>query len=162
MIEIVTCAKLLGILVSSDFSWRAHVTASLRKARKRLFMLHRLRHAKAPQSILWTTYSSMIRSMLSYAFPSWCNVGKTVMNDIVQFERRICKRFNIECEIDFLSFCETMAQRLADKSLNASHPLYCIFDFSSVRFSSRLGKSHRRVLARRPTSRFNSSFIRFT
>lgn len=158
-VEIVSSAKLLGVLLSSDFSWKAHVTASLRKARKRLFFLHRLRQARAPQCVLGSTYCSMIRSILSYAFPAWCNVGKTLIKDLIRFERRICKRFNIECEVDFLTFCETMARRLSEKSLDVSHPLNSIFDFSSTRFSSRLGKSHRRVLAR--TSRFKSSFIRF-
>ena len=33
------------------------------------------------------------------------------MQLVTQFERRLCKRFNIKCEVDILSFCNSMAPR---------------------------------------------------
>ena len=152
-------AALLGITISDDLSWKQHVSNILRRARKRIFFLYRLRQAKASQHVLWTTYCAMIRLILSYAFPAWCNVGKRDMWLLSRFELRLCNRFCMRLEADFESFCALMTERLAEKSLASHHPLHCIFDFLPSRYSSRLGQSHRKVLAR--TSRFKQSFIRF-
>lgn len=159
-IEVVSSANLLGITLSDNFSWRQHVSAILRKARKRIFFLYRLRQANAPQHVLWTTYCAMLRSVLSYSFPAWCNLNKCDMRLLARFEQRICRRFHIKRDVDFETFCASTAKKLAERSLAPHHPLYGIFDFLPSRYSSRLGHSHRKVLAR--TCRFKNSFIRFS
>ena len=158
-IEVVSSAMLLGLTIASDFSWKPHIKLVLQRARKRVFFLNRLKQARAPQSVLWTVYSAMIQSILSYTYPAWCNIGKCDMTLVTNFERRIFKRFNMKCENDFFSFCVSMAKRLADSALESHHPLNGIFDFLPTRFSSRKGRSHRKLLAR--TNRFKNSFISF-
>ena len=159
-IELVSSANLLGITISDNLSWKLHVYSILRKARKRIFLLYRLRQAKAPQHVLWLAYCAMLRSILSYSYPAWCNIGKGDVKLLTQFERRLCNRFDMRCDIDFQCFCSSVAKKLADKSLASQHPLHGVFDFLPSRFSSRLGNSYRKVFAR--TCRFKNSFIRFT
>jgi hypothetical protein len=159
VIEIVPSTKLLGLTLSSDFSWRLHVSEILSKSRKRLFFLHRLKQAKAPECVLWKTYCAMIRSIMCYSYPAWCNISKCDMQRLKQFEHRICKRFHIKCGVAFSDFCFSLAERLAASAIRSHHPLNGIFDILPSRFSARLGKSHRKVLAR--TSRFKNSFISF-
>ena len=159
VIEEVAFAKLLGLTIGSNFSWKMHIADALRKARQRMFLLHVLQRANAPQWALWKTYCVMIRSILSYAFPAWCNANKGDMRMITNFEKRICRRFNLCCEISFSEFCVTVAKRLASNASKPHHPLNSIFDFESTRYSTRLGYNHRKVKSK--TTRFKHSFISF-
>ncbi len=158
-VQIVSSAKLLGLTISSNLSWKSHVSLILQRARKRLFFLRRLMDARAPEFVLWTAYCGLIRSVLSYAYPAWCNVGSGDMGALTRFEHRICKRFRVECKVRFDCFCASAAKNLAQKALASHHPLNGIFDTEATRSSSRVGKGYRKVLAR--TSRFKTSFISF-
>ena len=108
---------------------------------------------------LLLTSCGLIRSVLSYAYPAWCNVGSGDMGALTRFERRICKRFRVECKVSFDCFCASAAKNLAQKALASHHPLNGIFDTAATRTSSRVGKGYSKVLAR--TSRFKKSFISF-
>ena len=51
-IKVVTDAKLLGVTISSDLSWNAHITEVIKTAAKRLYFLIQLKRARVSQKDL--------------------------------------------------------------------------------------------------------------
>jgi hypothetical protein len=68
-LEIVKSAKLLGVTVTSDLSWNAHINNVIKKAAKRLYFLVQLKRANLPRKDLVLFYITCIRSILTYAMP---------------------------------------------------------------------------------------------
>ena len=68
-IERFTQAKVLGVTLSSDLSWNAHVDMIVSKARNRVFTIHQLKRAGIRQCDLLRVYVSVIRPVLEYACP---------------------------------------------------------------------------------------------
>ena len=65
----VTQAKVLGVTLSSDLTWNAHVDTIVSKARKRVFTIYQLKRAGIRQRDLLRVYVSVIRPVLEYACP---------------------------------------------------------------------------------------------
>ena len=71
-IERVSQAKVLGVTISSDLSWNAHVDEEIiSKARKRVYMIYQLKRAGINQNDLIRIYVSVIRPVVEYACPVW-------------------------------------------------------------------------------------------
>ena len=51
-IKVVTNAKLLGVTISTDLSWNAHITEVIKTAVKRLYVLIQLKRARVSQKDL--------------------------------------------------------------------------------------------------------------
>ena len=68
-IERVTQATVLGVTLSSDLTWNAHVDTIVSKARKRVFTIYQLKRAGISQCDLLRVYVSVIRPVLEYACP---------------------------------------------------------------------------------------------
>ena len=64
----VTQAKVLGVTLSSDLTWNAHVDTIVSKARKRVFTIYQLKRAGIRQCDLLRVYVSVIRPVLEYAY----------------------------------------------------------------------------------------------
>ena len=62
-------AKLLGVTISSDLSWNAHITEVIKKAAKRLYFLIQLKRARVSQKDLCLFYVTCVRSVIDYAAP---------------------------------------------------------------------------------------------
>ena len=62
----VTQAKVLGVTLSSDLTWNAHVDTIV-SARKRVFTIYQLKRAGIRQCDLLRVYVSVIRPVLEYA-----------------------------------------------------------------------------------------------
>ena len=68
-LERVECVTLLGVKLSCDLSWHAHVEHIVKKANSRLYNLNMLRRAKmSPQDIV-NIYCSKVRPVVEYAAP---------------------------------------------------------------------------------------------
>ena len=65
--ETVSSAKVLGVTISSDLKWSAHIDSITTKAAKRLYLLRQLKRAGIAPSDLVLFYCSVIRSVLEYA-----------------------------------------------------------------------------------------------
>jgi hypothetical protein len=63
--------KLLGVIISNDLSWDAHVDYILGKVAKRFYFLIQLVHAGVRDSDMITIFCSIVRSVLEYACPVW-------------------------------------------------------------------------------------------
>jgi len=70
-IERVTTFKLLGVMISADLSWEAHVNYMLSKVAKRMYCIHYLVRAGVLAADIVLVYKSIIRSVLEYACPVW-------------------------------------------------------------------------------------------
>jgi len=71
VIEHVTTFKLLGITLSSDLSWEAHINAICAKVAPRLYYLKQLRRAGLPSGDLLYLYLTVIRPVLEYGCVVW-------------------------------------------------------------------------------------------
>jgi len=103
-IERVSLAKVLGITISSDLTWNAHVYEIISKARKRMHMIYQLKRASINQSDLIRIYVYVIRHVVEYACPVWhTNVPKYLPDNIETIKNGVSKLYfqvistHIEC-----------------------------------------------------------------
>ena len=68
--ESIICAKVLGVYISSDLSWRSHVDYVCPNASKSIYFLSKLKRAGASQRDLHMFYKAAVRSVVEYA--AWC------------------------------------------------------------------------------------------
>ena len=70
-VERVHTFKMLGVLLSDDLSWKAHVNHMHSRASPTLCYLRKLKRCGLSQSDLLAYYRTMIRPILEYACPVW-------------------------------------------------------------------------------------------
>jgi len=66
-VESVRTYKLLGVIISDDLEWNAHVEYVIAKAAKRLYALRLLKRAGVMPKHLLKVYLCSVRSVLEYA-----------------------------------------------------------------------------------------------
>ena len=59
--------KLLGVTISNNLTWHAHIKEVIKKASKRLYYLTQLKRARLPVEDLVLFYTSCVRSVMDYA-----------------------------------------------------------------------------------------------
>ena len=70
-IEVVSSAKLLGVVVSDNLRWNAHVESICKKAATCLSFLKQLKRAKVPPKDMLLFYTTCIRPVLEHAYPEF-------------------------------------------------------------------------------------------
>ena len=91
-IERVQSFKLLGVYVSSDLSWSAHVAYLLKKISKHIHIIYQLVRAGMSANDIIIVYCSIIRSALEYACPVWHpGLTKAQSDDLERVQRRCLK-----------------------------------------------------------------------
>ena len=65
-IKLVKDAKLLGVTISGDLTWNAHITEVTKKAAKRLYFLVQLKRARVPQKDLCLFCITCVHSVIEY------------------------------------------------------------------------------------------------
>ena len=88
----VTQAKVLGVTLSSDLTWNAHVDTIVCKARKRVFTIYQLKRAGIRQCDLLRVYVSVIRPVLEYACPVWHTSLPMYLSDNIETIQKRCLR----------------------------------------------------------------------
>ena len=160
-VPIVTSITLLGITISNDLRWNAHIDCIVKKACKRIFLIRNLRKADCPIPIMFQAYTSFIRSVVLYAYPSFCNIPDYLKSKLVKLEKRVLRIIIHDKEHSFPSVIEigeSLCEKLFQKvSSDVSHPLRRCFAPRSAR--TRTSKVLQPI--RSKTSRFSSSFMRF-
>ncbi len=70
-VERVSSFKYLGLNISEDLTWTAHIQTQVKKARERLYHLRQLRKSRVSPAILKTFYSGAIESVLTLCISGW-------------------------------------------------------------------------------------------
>ena len=91
-IERVTQAKVLGVTLSPDLTWNAHVDTIVSKARKTVFTIDQLKRAGIRQCDLLRVYVSVIRPVLEYACPVWHTSLPMYLSDNIETIQKRCLR----------------------------------------------------------------------
>ncbi len=84
IIERVSASKVLGVIVSDDLSWSAHVESIVTKVGKRLYVLYQLKRAGVSQSDFLRVYLSVIRPVVEYACPVWPTNLPVYLSDTIE------------------------------------------------------------------------------
>ena len=88
-IEAVSSAKLLGVVVSDNLRWNAHVESICKKAATRLYFLKQLRRAKVPPKDMLLFYITCIRLVLEYVCPVFHHsLPQYLSNEMEMFQKR--------------------------------------------------------------------------
>ncbi|CAB4019420.1 Hypothetical predicted protein [Paramuricea clavata] len=90
-VERVHSFKILGVYLSDDLTWNAHVDHILKKANSRLFALRLLKKAGLGHTDLITIYCSVIRSVLEYASPVWAALPDYLSSHLESVQKRALK-----------------------------------------------------------------------
>lgn len=84
-VERVSSFKYLGINISENLTWTAHIQAQINKARQRLYHLRQLRKFRVSPAILKTFYSGAIKSVLTQYISVW--YGNSYSQDCKALQR---------------------------------------------------------------------------
>ncbi len=108
ILEVVTEAKYLGVTISNNLTWTAHITNITNKANSTLAFLRR-NLKSCPQPLKETAYKSMVRSVLEYSAAVW---DPHYQKDIQALEKIQCRgaRF-VKQDYDYQS---SVTKMLAD------------------------------------------------
>ena len=87
--EVVSSAKLLGVLVSDDLKWNVHVNHICKKTATRLYFLKQLKRAKVNPKDMLLFYTTCIRPVLEYACPVFDNaLPQYLSNNLERLQKR--------------------------------------------------------------------------
>ena len=88
-LELVSSAKVLGIIISSSLQWVDHVNEVIKKANKRLYFLILLKRANVPACDIVNFYCTVIGPVLEYCAPVFHHALRVYLCDDLE---RIQKR----------------------------------------------------------------------
>ena len=83
-IEKVQNTKLLGMTISDNLSWEAHMDAITSKASQRLYFLRVLKRANVSMDKFLAIYCSLVRPVVEYACQVWHGTLTKEQNDSVE------------------------------------------------------------------------------
>ena len=84
--------KLLGVHLTSDLKWSAHIDYICAEASKRLYALRTLRRSGVPSCDLCSVFCYFIRPILEYACPVWHSSLTLKLSDKIEtIQRRAVK-----------------------------------------------------------------------
>ena len=168
-VDIVTHAKLLGVVISNDLKWNLNVDYICKKAAKRLYALRLLKRSAIPSATLVSVYRTCIRPILEYACEVWHHsLPKYLAEQIKTIQRRalIIIFPDTCCELAReKANLQTLYQRrsslyncLFRRMSQPSHKLNCLFPkYRSTNYNLR--KQNTLFLPKFRTSRYGLSFL---
>ena len=86
-VERVGTCKLLGVMISDDLKWNAHVEYVIAKAAKRLFALRLLKRAGVMPKDVLKVYLCNVRSVLEYVAQVWQDIPAYLSEAIESIQR---------------------------------------------------------------------------
>ena len=86
--------KLLGVVVESSGRWNSHIDYLTNKAKRRAYLIQRLKRLGASDETLKLIYILFIRSILEFAAPLWTGAltqNKKLTLQIQSVQNYICR-----------------------------------------------------------------------
>ena len=88
-IEVVTSVKLLGLTISNNLSWNAHIENVIKKGASRLYLLRQLKRAKGDPTQLLCFYTTCIQPVSEYACQVFHNgLPEYLSEELEKIQRR--------------------------------------------------------------------------
>ena len=121
--------KILGVTFSSDLKWNIHVRNVVSKASSRIYIIRNLKRSDCSKDLLYRAYVSFIRSVLLYAYPSFCNMTAYLRQELSSVEKRVMKIIGSNCDKpDLLTFADfTCSKFFKMIEYCKTHPLRIMF-----------------------------------
>ncbi len=145
-VERVSSFKYLGVNISEDLTWTAHIQSQVKKARQRLYHLRQLRKFRVSPAILKTFYSGAIESVLTQCISVWySNATKQdckALQRVVRLAERISGSALPSLQDIYLKRCKSRAAKIIKDSNHPSNRLFITLP-SGKRFRSVMAKTER-------------------
>ncbi len=145
-VERVSSFKYLGVNISEDLTWTAHIQTQVKKARQRLYHLRQLRKCRVSPAILKTFYSGAIESVLTQCISVWySNATKQdckALQRVVRLAERISGSALPSLQDIYLKRCKSRAAKIIKDSNHPGNRLFISLP-SGKRFRSVLAKTER-------------------
>ncbi len=123
-VERVSGFKYLGVNISEDLTWTAHIQTQVKKARQRLYHLRQLRKFRVSQAILKTFYTGAIESVLTLCISVWysnsSNQDCKALQRVVRLAERISGSALPSLQDIYLKRCKSRAAKIIKDS---NHPV---------------------------------------
>ncbi len=144
-VERVSSFKYLGVNISEDLTWTAHIQTQVKKARQRLYHLRQLRKFRVSPAILKTFYSGAIESVLTQCISVWYNNATNqdckALQRVVRLAERITGSALPSLQDIYLKRCKSRAAKIKDSNHPGNHH-FCLLP-SGKRFRSMMAKTER-------------------
>ncbi len=145
-VERVSSFKYLGVNISEDLTWTAHISTQDKKARQRLYHLRQLRKFRVSPAILKTFYSGAIESVLTQCISVWySNATKQdckALQRVVRLAERISGSALPSLQDIYLKRCRSRAVKIIKDSNHPGNRLFTLLP-SGKRFRSVMAKTER-------------------
>ncbi len=144
-VERVSSFKYLGVNISKDLTWTAHIQTQVKKARQRLYHLRQLRKFRVSPAILKTFYSGAIESVLTQCISVW--YGNATNQDCKALQRVVRLAEHIgsalpSLQVIYLKRCKSRAVKIIKDSNHPGNHLFRLLP-SGKRFRSMMAKTER-------------------
>lgn len=154
----VSSLRILGVTFSADLKWNKHIEIVIKRANKRMYLIRNLKRSGCPSPILKLAYNSIIRPILLYAYPCFCNLPIRLQEKLLKFERRVFRIIGQSISTSIIDAGEQMCRNLFAKVSRSED--HCLFRCFTQRLTVTRKSQHLRPL-RAKSVRFSRSFIRF-
>ncbi len=145
-VERVSSFKYLGVNISEDLTWTAHIQTQVKKARQRLYHLRQLRKFRVSPAILKTLYSGAIESVLTQCISVWysnaTNQDCKALQRVVRLAERISGSALPSLQDIYLKRCKSRAVKIIKDSNHPGNHLFILLP-SGKRFRSMMAKTER-------------------
>ncbi len=142
-VERVSSFKYLGVNISKDLTWTAHIQTQVKKARQRLYHLRQLRKFRVSPAILKAFYSGAIESVLTQSISVWhgnaSNQDCKALQRVVRFAERISGSAIPSLQDIYLKCWKSRAAKITKDSNHPSNHLFILLP-SGKRFRSMMTK----------------------
>ncbi len=129
-VERVSSFKHLGVHISEDLTWTAHIQTQVKKARQRLYHLRQLRKYMVSPVILKTFYSGTIESVLIQCISVWysnaTNQDCKALQRVVRLAERISGSALPSLQDIYLKRCKSRAVQIIKVSNYPGNHLFCL------------------------------------
>ncbi len=127
-VERLSSFKYLGVNISEDLTWTAHIQTQVKKARQRLYHLRQLRKFRVSPAILKTFYSGAIESVLTQCISVWysnaTNQDCKALQRVVRLAERISGSALPSLQDIYFKRCKSRAAKIIKDSNHPGNRLF--------------------------------------
>ncbi len=135
-VERVSSFKYLGVNITEDLTWTAHIQTQVKKARQRLYHLPQLRKFRVSPAILKTFYSWAIESVLTQCISVWhgnvSNQDCKALQRVVRLAKFISGSALPSLQDIYLKRCKSRAAKIPKDSNHPGNHLFILLHLASA------------------------------